>query len=153
MSQDFHIRRAIPAEHAELTDIFRQAVRVIASRDYSPAQVAAWTQGTPDWNSPESIVFVAEESNRPVGFAQYELPDHVGMTYVHPGYTRKGVGRALLAALQAEAIERGVTALNVEASITSRPFFESCGFVVLTPQIVHVRGEDFLNYRMMKRIR
>ncbi len=153
MSEWFRIRRAIPAEYALLAEIFRMSVREVAARDYSPAQIDAWTAAEPDWNAQEALVFVAEDSGTPIGFAEYELPDCVGMTYVHPQYIKKGAGRALLAALEAEAVRRGVDVLNVEASITSRPFFQACGFAVITPQIVRVRGEDFLNYRMTKQIR
>lgn len=74
------------------------------------------------------------------------------MTYVHPQSQRIGVASALLAAVEADARRRGVTLLNVEASITSRPFFLARGFEVITPQIVTARGEDFLNYRMSKRL-
>ena len=42
-------------------------------------------------------------------------------------------------------------ALHVEASITSRPFFEICGYTTLCPQVVRVRGQEFLNYRMTLR--
>jgi putative acetyltransferase len=63
-----------------------------------------------------------------------------------------GVASALLATLEAEARRHGVALLTAEASITSRPFFEASGFEVVTPQIVTARGQDFLNYRMSKRL-
>jgi hypothetical protein len=47
-----------------------------------------------------------------------------------------------------EAQRLGVARLFTEASITARPFFESQGFVVLTPQVVTLRGAEFVNYRM-----
>src|ERR1700730_9883267 len=96
--------------------------------------------------------FVAEQNGRLIGFIQYEPPDHIDMTYVHPERQRIGVASALLATLEAEARRCGVKLLKVEASITSRGFFERCGYVVLTPQIVRARGQDFLNYRMSKRL-
>jgi putative acetyltransferase len=100
----------------------------------------------------DRTTFVAEENGRLIGFIQYEPPDHIDLTYVHPERQRMGVASALLAALEGEARNRGVTLLNVEASITSRPFFEHHGYVVLTPQIVQACGQDFLNYRMSKRL-
>jgi putative acetyltransferase len=96
--------------------------------------------------------FVAEAETRLVGFIQYEPPDHIDMTYVHPQTQRIGVASALVAAVEADARRRGVTALNVEASITSRPFFKARGFEIVMPQIVTARGQDFLNYRMSKRL-
>ena len=65
-------------------------------------------------------------------------------------------------ALDAEAKPKVLTALDaltiepekfrVEASITARPFFESRGFVALARQVVSLRGIDFVNDRMERRL-
>jgi len=153
----FTIRPWGPADTKELGEVFRRSVREVASRDYRPAQIEAWVLAPGELTAwaermQNRITFVAEEDGRLIGFIQYEPPDHIDMTYVHPERQRMGVASALLATLEGEAIRRGVTLLNVEASITSRPFFERRGYVMLTPQIVRARGEDFLNYRMSKRL-
>jgi len=158
MTAPFVVRPWRPSDTPALADIFRRSVREVASRDYRPAQIEAWAAApgeTAVWEDRmrARVVFVAEEAGLLIGFIQYEPPDHIDMTYVHPERQRKGVASALLAALEDEAQARGVKVLNVEASITSRPFFERHGFVVLTPQIVTAKGEDFLNYRMAKRLR
>ena len=157
MTEAFTIRAWRPADTEELGEVFRRSVREVASRDYRPAQIEAWVLApgeTPAWaeRMQNRVTFVAEEAERLIGFIQYEPPDHIDMIYVHPERQRMGVASALLAALEGEAIRRGVKLLNVEASITSRPFFERRGYVVLTPQIVQARGQDFLNYRMSKRL-
>jgi putative acetyltransferase len=154
MSGGFAIRRALPADYEDLADIFRRSIREVAARHYNPAQIETWATGPLDWNGRmgNRIVLVAEAQKRLLGFVQYDPPDHIDMTYVHPDHLRKGVACALLAALEAEARARKVAVLHVEASITSQPFFVSRGYELLTPQIVRVRGQDFLNYRMMKRI-
>ena len=155
MSAAFTIRPWRESDTSALGEVFRRSVREVASRDYRPAQVEAWVQAPGEietWNTRmrNRVVFVAEDQGRSIGFIQYDPPDHIDMTYVHPEYQRQGVASALLAALEDEARKRGVTLLNVEASITSRPFFVARGYEVITPQIVTARGEDFLNYRMSK---
>lgn len=157
MSAAFTVRRWTEADTEELGEVFRKSVREVASRDYRPAQIEAWVRAPGEietWTERmrSRVSFVAEEAGRLIGFIQYEPPDHIDMTYVHPETQRRGVASALLAALEAEAQARGVSLLNVEASITSRPFFEARGYEVITPQIVTARGEDFLNYRMSKRL-
>jgi putative acetyltransferase len=157
MTPAFTIRPWREADTEELGEVFRRSVREVASRDYRPAQIEAWVKapGEPAaWpmRMRNRVSFVAEEDGRLIGFIQYDPPDHIDMTYVHPKAQRVGVATALLAALETEAKRRGVRVLNVEASITSRPFFEARGFEVITPQIVTASGEDFLNYRMMKRL-
>ena len=157
MTVSFTIRRWAPADTEELGEVFRRSVREVASRDYRQAQIEAWVLVPGEiavWTErmQNRTTFVAEENGRLIGFIQYEPPDHIDMTYVHPERQRVGVASALLAALEDEATKRGVTLLNVEASITSRPFFERHGYIVLTPQIVRARDQDFLNYRMSKRL-
>jgi putative acetyltransferase len=154
----FTIRPWTPADTEELGEVFRRSVREVASKDYRQAQIEAWVQAPGEittWSDrmQNRTTFVAEENGRLIGFIQCEPPDHIDMTYVHPERQRMGVASALLAALENQAKERGVKLLNVEASVTSRRFFEYHGYVVLTPQIVQARGQDFLNYRMSKRLR
>lgn len=157
MTDQFNVRRWIPADTQELAELFRRSVREVASRDYRPAQIEAWAAAPGDsaaWDERmrARIVFVAEAAGRLMGFIQFEPPDHIDMTYVHPEHQRMGVASALLAALETEVRSRGAAMLNVEASITSRPFFLARGFEVVTPQIVRTRSEEFLNYRMRKRL-
>jgi putative acetyltransferase len=157
MTQEFAIRPWTEADTEELAEIFRRSVREVAARDYRPAQIEAWAAApgeTSTWNERmrNRVVFVAEQGGRPIGFIQYEPPDHIDMTYVHPEWQRRGVASALLATLEAEAKKRNAVFMNVEASITSRPFFAARGYEVITPQIVTARGQDFLNYRMSKRL-
>ena len=157
MTVPFTIRPWAPTDTEELGEVFRRSVREVASRDYRQAQIEAWVLVPGEitaWaeRMQNRTTFVAEESGRLIGFIQYEPPDHIDLIYVHPERQRMGVASALLAALENEARERSVKLLNVEASITSRPFFERHGYVVHTPQIVQARGQDFLNYRMSKRL-
>jgi len=157
MSAAFTVRRWTQADTEDLGALFRRSVREVASRDYRPAQIEAWVKAPGEietWTERmrSRVSFVAEEAGRLIGFIQYEPPDHIDMTYVHPETQRRGVARALLAAVEAEARTRDVPLLNVEASITSRPFFEAHGFEIVTPQIVTARGQEFLNYRMRKRL-
>lgn len=157
MTVSFTIRPWTPADTEELVEVFRRSVREVASKDYRQTQIEAWVLVPGEISSwaermQSHITFVAEEDGRLIGFIQYDPPDHIDMVYVHPERQRIGVASALLGALENEAKERRVNLLNVEASITSRPFFERHGYVVLTPQIVQARGQDFLNYQMSKRL-
>ncbi|HEY4265544.1 MAG TPA: GNAT family N-acetyltransferase [Micropepsaceae bacterium] len=157
MSAAFLVRPWREADTEELGELFRKSVREIAGRDYRPAQIEAWVKAPGaihTWTErmQERVIFVAEQRQSLIGFIQYEPPDHIDMTYVHPQSQRIGVASALLAAVETDARRRGVMLLNVEASITSRPFFQARGFEIITPQIVTALGEDFLNYRMSKQL-
>ena len=147
------LRAYRPDDAPALLALFRDTIRRVNSRDYSPAQVAAWASDdidTATWfgRFAGRYVPVAEEAGRPVGFAELEANGHIDRVYVASDHQRRGIGRQLLAAVVAEARRVGLARLFTEASITARPFFEAQGFVVLAPQVVTCRGAEFVNYRM-----
>lgn len=47
---------------------------------------------------------------------------------------------------------KGIARLFTEASITARPFFTKCGFVLLASQRVEKHGQVLTNFRMEKRL-
>ena len=142
---------------ATLVDVFRAAVRGIASQDYSAAQLRAWA---PDQIEVEAFArgragnatWIAEVSGRVAGFGDLEPDGHVDMLYVHPDFKRRGVGRALIEHIETQARELEIRRLYTEASITARPVFERQGFRVIVAQTVVVRGESLTNFRMEKRL-
>lgn len=142
-----------PDDAPALLASFRNTSRQVNSRDYSPAQVAAWSSDDIDtvrWfgRFEGRFVPVAEECDRPVGGAELEADGHIGRVYVSADQQRRGIGQLLLAAVVAQARRVARARLFTQATITARPFFEAQGFVLLAPQVVTVRGVDFVNYRM-----
>ena len=133
-----------------LCAIFLRAVRETASRDYSPAQIAAWAQVDESrWRQKfaHSQVLVAVINNQPVGFITV-VNDYIDLFFVSPDYTRRGIGHALIGAGCASLAGK---ILSVDASITARSSFLRQGFRVVAEQRVESRGERFTNYRMEKR--
>jgi putative acetyltransferase len=157
MTAKIIVRPRMDDDAPALVEIFRRSIREVASRHYRPAQIEAWVRfadETAAWHQRmrSRQVWVAETDGKPLGFIQFEPPDHIDLTYVHPEHQRCGVASALVATVESAARANGVAALLVEASITSRPFFAARGFEIIAPQIVTARGQDFLNYRMRKKL-
>jgi putative acetyltransferase len=157
MNAGFIVRPGMEDDAPALVEIFRRSIREVASQHYRPAQIEAWVHfadETDAWQQRmrSRQVWVAETDGKPVGFIQFEPPNHIDLTYVHPDHQRRGVASALLAKIECDARTSGVPALIVEASITSRPFFAARGFEIIAPQIVTARGQEFLNYRMRKKL-
>jgi putative acetyltransferase len=147
------LRAYRPEDAPALLALFRDTIRRVNSRDYSPEQVAAWASDDIDpvgWAARFTgrFVPVAEEAGRPVGFAELEPDGHIGRVYVSADHQGRGIGRLLLNAIVSEARRVGLARLFTEASITARPFFEAVGFAALAPQVVKCRGVEFVNYRM-----
>jgi putative acetyltransferase len=154
---NFEIRDATISDAAAIADIFYHTVLNVNVRDYSGAQVEAWAGPAPEpgmWEeriSGERRTFVAARGERVLGFAEFEGDGHIDTLYVHHEYQGCGIASRLLDRIEAEAQRLGLARLYTEASITAKPFFESRGFSVVTPQRVEVRGQTFRNFVMEKR--
>ena len=147
------LRTYKPEDAPALLALFRDTIRRVNVRDYGPDQIRAWASDDIDptqWASRFAgrFVAVAEQSGRPVGFAELEANGHIDRVYVSADHQREGVGQSLLSAVVCEARRLGIARLFTEASLTARPFFERQSFVVLAPQVVTCRGAEFVNYRM-----
>ena len=142
-----------PEDRDAVINVFVRAIRESAIRDYSAAQINAWSgvDRIDAWSDVgDRLIWVAMVDELVVGFTDLEPSGHLDRLYVHPEHEGRGVASALLTCLEAAAHRQGLTKLFTEASITAKPFFERRGFKVLTPQVVEHRGEKFTNYRMEK---
>ncbi|HEY1541809.1 MAG TPA: GNAT family N-acetyltransferase, partial [Xanthobacteraceae bacterium] len=149
------IRRYRPGDLAGLIALFRETVRRINGRDYSPQQVMAWAPDQIDarqWRHrfDNKVVWVADLDGAPVGFVDVARDGLIDMLYVHADHQGKGIASLLLRTVETSARTRGLMRLFTEASITARPFFEHRGFRVIAPQRVMRWAQEFLNYRMDK---
>ena len=141
--------------------VFRAAITRTAASDYTPAQIAAWAgpeeTDLDGWHRRRAAprTWVAEVAGgRVVGFADL-LPDGLlDMLYVDPDHGRRGIARRLVATVQQEAAEAGLTELRTHASRTARPLFEACGFrVVRARPDNRVRGQVVPNDEMRCELR
>jgi len=149
------IRRYRPGDLAGLIALFRDTVRRINGRDYSPQQVMAWAPDQIDarqWRHrfDSKVVWVADLDGAPVGFVDVARDGLIDMLYVHADHQGRGIASLLLRTVEASARTHGLMRLFTEASITARPFFEHRGFRVIAPQRVMRWAQEFLNYRMDK---
>lgn len=129
------LRQYDSSDAPALLALFRDTIRRINARDYSPEQILAWASDDIDMEAwakrfAGRFVVVAEEAGLPVGFTELESDGHIDRLYVAADHQLCGIGRQLMAAVVTEAGRQGLGRLFVEASVTARPFLESQGFVV-----------------------
>ncbi|NJR64455.1 MAG: GNAT family N-acetyltransferase [Leptolyngbyaceae cyanobacterium CRU_2_3] len=141
----------------QVAQLFHDTVREVNIRDYSSNQVRAWAPDNIHFRNWEKVCFngftyVADDGGVIAGFGELESHGHIGCFYCHKNYQRCGVGNQIYQAIEAKAIELGVSRLFTESSITAKPFFQRLGFLVVKEQQVACRGEIFTNYAMEKNI-
>jgi putative acetyltransferase len=139
----------------QVARLFHETVRGINRRDYSSAQVESWASDNihfRDWAKicSDRFTYVADHDGVIAGFGELEPNGHIDCFYCHKNYQRCGVGSQIYQAIEAKALDLGVSDLITEASITAKPFFQRLGFSIVKEQKVTCRGEIFINYVMEK---
>src|SRR6185503_12139367 len=102
-----------------ISTLIRKNADAVLSADYSPEQLVAWKR----YNTPahirhgmaERTTFCAFRAGRLCGTIALQGSELVGF-YVNPRFRGKGIGRLLLAHLEAVAVKQGITALHLHSS-------------------------------------
>ncbi len=155
MTRDVQIRRANPGDFDALGEVLHAAVQEGAGQ-YTPAQRAAWSpapRAGEAWAAHlgAQAVWLAETDGRPVGFLTLTPDGYVDLAFILAEAQGRGLFRRIYAALEAEAVQRGLTRLWTHASLHAKSPFETMGFTVIAPETVAVGAETFHRFHMEKR--
>ncbi|NHZ37001.1 GNAT family N-acetyltransferase [Massilia rubra] len=127
---------------AELADIDAMwALRTRAIRHgcrdhYAPEVIGPWSAAPAPLSYPWLVgsggAVIAHEQGAMLGYAILDVSTgEVDAVFVDPAAGGRGIGKALLAALERMAIERGCTRLHLSASLNAVAFYRAAGFVEL----------------------
>ena len=145
------IRKYQSADCKEIADLFYNTIHTVNAKDYTKAQLNAWTAGNeaPDkWNRllQERHSIVAVDSGIIVGFGDIDTKGFIDHLFVHAAYQGKGVGKAICGQLEQAVQGKIVT----HASVTAKPFFERRGYNAVKEQQVMRHGVFLTNFIMEK---
>lgn len=129
------VRRAGPQDAVRIRNVHVASIRGLCALDYAPAVIRAWSSDKRPENYRRSMaqgesMFLALAGGRTAGFAGIK-DDEVRAVYVHPRFARRGVGAALLAALERRARVRRVRSLHLSSSVTAAPFYRAMGYTTV----------------------
>jgi GNAT superfamily N-acetyltransferase len=131
------IRDAVPDDAAAACDVLRRSIAELCVADHrnDPAVLAAWLGNkTPEnvasWIAQrESSVLVAVEGGAILSVGSVTDKGEITLNYVSPDARFRGISRAMLAALEARAIERGNARCTLVSTETARRLYLSAGYV------------------------
>jgi putative acetyltransferase len=136
-SAAFEVRRAVPADAEAVRRVHGASIRELCAADYTPEQLEAWASPARIEQYQFAIARhefyvafdVAASSQRVIGFSELDRElGEVKAVYVDALWSRRGVGRALLAELERAARGHQLTQLQLEASLNAEAFYLAAGY-------------------------
>ena len=137
------LRLARTSDIRPIAEMSRYLIEVgLRGWSWNPARVAAAVRHR------ECSVVVAEVRRRFAGFAIGEFGEtklHLSLLAVDPQQQRKGIGRALVAWLEASALTAGISEMHLELRTNNRAaryFYEMLGFAETRSVPGYYHGEE-----------
>jgi putative acetyltransferase len=151
------IRRYKRGEEGAVWNVYFAATRESIARDYHADLIERWAPQERDMNDwadrlARKNPFVALMGEEVVGMAEIDAAGFIDYFYVHPRWQGRGIGKALLATIESEAVKAGVSVIFADVSITARPFFLTGGFSITETKTNVILGHPAPNFRMQKRL-
>jgi putative acetyltransferase len=156
------IREMRAGDARAFLEVHRAAVRGSAAKDYPVAVIEAWapmpltnaaierTRANPDGE----FRLIAEIGSRVVGIGALVFGNsELRACYVKPEMGGKGVGSALVGAIERAAWSRGLRSLKLDSSLNAERFYRSKGYEVVerAEHVLH-DGQAMACVRMRKRL-
>ena len=133
-----------PATYADAESIVRvhfAAVHETAGAFYPAEVLANWSRQPGETRyrqirdaiaRGDELFLVAEDSSVVVGFGSiFPALQELRAVYVHPRIGRQGVGTKILQRLETMAAERGLSQLQMDASVNAEVFYRTHGYEVI----------------------
>jgi GNAT superfamily N-acetyltransferase len=136
-------------DRSEILALQRVSLRELGRHFYTDAQIESYLRHTPtleDYLLADATYYVAHVGARlaacggwsiktpayrtvtpDVRRPRHELPK-VRAMYVHPDFARRGLGRQVLAVIEAAIVAAGYAEAGVDATLGGAPLYERCGY-------------------------
>ena len=140
-----------------LAKLYYQTIHNVNKADYSDTQLEAWapaeTKLAEGWAQKfkKTRPIVATIDDKVVGFAEFMYSGYIDCFFVHYQHQNQGIGSALMKEIDFRTKTQLINRVWANVSVTAKPFFSRCGFVVVKEQLVELRGCKLKNFLMEKR--
>jgi putative acetyltransferase len=160
---DIEIRPATQADVDAIADAHRDSIDSIGPSFYSPQDVQAWRRGVAaalylEAMAHGEVFFIAtskvEGEARVLGFSSdypIEGATHGTSVYVRGVAARQGLGTALIRRAEANAVARGASTIQIEASLAGREFYAANGYVEVGRGRAHLSSGHFIACVLMRK--
>jgi GNAT superfamily N-acetyltransferase len=152
---NFTIRKAVLNDREAIEKLIAESARGLSRSDYSVRQIEAALETVFGVDSDlivDGTYFVAESDGLMVGCGGWSKrrtifggdryknrdstrldpesdPAKIRAFFIHSEFARKGIGRAILSACEAEARSEGFRSLELMSTLPGVKFYKACGYV------------------------
>lgn len=137
---------------AALESVYGVDSMLIEDRTYFVAEADDIIIGCGGWSKRKTLFGGDQFSNRDPGFLdpRFEAAK-IRAFFIHPNFTRQGIGRAILDRCEAEATRQGFISLELMSTLPGVEFYRACGYAAAGP-IFHDAAGVVLEFVPMKKV-
>lgn len=151
------IYKATKQDIVMITQLFRDTIQIINSKDYPADEIDDWSSWWSDhdkWQEriQEQYFIKAVIDDKTVGFSSLATDGYLDFMFTHKDYQRQGVAGNLIKKIERKAKEQSNDLIYSDVSITAKGFFEKHGFVVEKQQFKKSKDKELINFRMTKKM-
>lgn len=145
-----------PAQiESALTNVFGVDTQLIADQTYFVAEAGSQIVGGGGW-SKRNTLFGGDQAKSTETDALLipgEHPAKLRAFYVHPAWSRRGIGKLITKACETAARSAGFTSVELIATLPGQPLYEANGYEIVSPfEIGLPAGLSLPAFRMAKRL-
>ncbi len=135
------VRKATRADAAGALDVLRSSITRLCIDDHhnDPETLEAWLHNKTEQgfrlmlDNHDLHFVVAELPPCLAGVGAIDASGQINLLYVHPNFLRRGVGNALLAELERQAMTWGLHEVTLASTASARRFYEHHGYTSTGP--------------------
>jgi putative acetyltransferase len=151
------IYRATKHDVGMITQLFRDTIQNVNSKDYPKDEIDDWSSWWTDhdkWQERiEKQYFIkAMIEDKIVGFSSLAADGYLDFMFTHKDYQGQGVASNLIRKIEKKAKGQGNDLIYSDVSITAKGFFERHGYIVEKQQFKKSRNKELINFKMTKTI-
>jgi N-acetylglutamate synthase-like GNAT family acetyltransferase len=137
MSMGFALRVAVAGDEQSVCELLRRAIAEGCAPDHrdQPGVLDNWLSNKTPQNvrtwvaAPSNYMVVAESGTQLLGVALLNQAGKLALCYVDPAAMRRGVGRAMLDAVETQARQWSISKLFLHSPASAAGFFARLGYV------------------------
>ena len=148
------IRKFKSSDLCIVRSLIQNTIDVCYSNVYSKEAVRFFK----DWHCDENVLkdaneghtIVLERVSRIIGTGTI-VGDEIKRVFVDPAFQKNGFGKILMQKLEGKALLAGVGVVKLDASLPSKRFYDSLGYVTLEETFLEVENGKRLDYFKMQK--